>query len=144
MEAARKFIQIIRFILAGAIVMYAFAVLRLPSSATPKPILLRALTVVTISIVVIIFVMQKIQILPVESTLEKQPQDAKALARWRLGYLVTYTLSLSIALYGVVLHFLGFSMSQVAPFVAGMALILFLGPKAIPGSTLQSGPIVPR
>jgi len=143
MEAARKLIQIVRFVLAGAIVMYAVVALRLPSSVTPKPITLRALTVVAVSIVVLIFVMRRIQVLPTETILEKQPQDAKALARWRQGYIVTYALSLSIALYGLVLHFFGFATSQVAPFfVAGFAWILFLGPRAIPVGAFppQSGP----
>jgi hypothetical protein len=145
MKAARKFIQTVRFILLGAIVMYGLLVLRLPSSATPNPIVLRVLTVVAGAIVVLLIVMRRIQVLTAEAILEKQPQDAKALARWRQGHLVTYILSLSIALYGLVLHFFGFSISQIAPFfIAGTALILFLGPKVIPNSTSQSEPVVPR
>jgi hypothetical protein len=145
MNAARKFIQTVRFILLGAIVVYGMLVLRLPSSATSKPIVVQALTVVAVSLVILLFVMRRIQVLPAEAILQEQPQNAKALARWRQGYLVSYILSLSIALYGLVLHFLGFSISQVAPFfVAGTALILFLGPKVIPNSTSQSEPIVPR
>ncbi|MGA2856602.1 MAG: hypothetical protein ABSE40_07020 [Candidatus Sulfotelmatobacter sp.] len=147
MEAARKFIQTVRFILAGAVVMYALVILRLPSSATSKPIMLRALTVVAVSMTILIFVMRRIQVFPAEAILQIRPEDAKALARWRQGYLVTYALSLSIALYGLVLHFLGFSLSQVVPFfIAGFALILFLGPRAIPDSASppQSGPITPR
>lgn len=127
--------------------MYAFVVFRLPSHATANPIILRALTVVAISIVILIFVMRRIQVLPAESVLQINPEDAKGLARWRQGYLVTYTLSLSIALYGLVLHFFGFPLSKVAPFfLAGFALIVFFGPRAIPGSAFpsQSGPITPR
>ena len=146
MEAARKFIQIIRFVFLGAIVFYALVVLRLPSSATPKPILLRVLTLLSVFLVVLVFVMRRIQVLPAEAILEKQPQDAKALARWRQGYIVTYTLSLSIALYGLVLHFFGFTLSLVAPFfVASIALMLFLAPRAIPNtSPAQSGSVTPN
>jgi hypothetical protein len=146
-EATRKFIQIVRFILAGAVVMYLFVVLRLPSSATANPIILRALTFLAVSMAILILVMRRIQVLPAEAILRTQPQDKKALARLRQGYLITYTLSLSIALYGLVLHFFGFSIFQVAPFfITGFGLILFYGPKAIPISTLptQSGPITPR
>jgi hypothetical protein len=144
MQAARRFIQTIRFILLGAIVVYGLLVLQLRSSATSKPIVLHALTVLAVSLVVLLFVIRRIQVLPAEAILEKQPQDAKALMRWRQGYLVTYCLSMSIALYGLVLHFLGFSMSQVGPFfVAGIVLILFLSPKVIPDGTSQSGPIAP-
>jgi hypothetical protein len=89
--------------------------------------------VLTVSLVVLLFVMRRIQVHSAEAILETHPQDAKALARWRQGHLVTYILSLSIALYGLLLHFLGFSVSQVAPFfIVGTVLILFLGPRTIP------------
>jgi hypothetical protein len=146
MIATRKLIQTVRFVLAGAVVMYAFMVFRLPSSAKPNPTMLRALTVVAVSVVILIFAMRRIQVLPAEAILQSQPQDAKALARLRRGYLVTYALCLSIALYGLVLHFVGFSISLIAPFfIAGFALIVFLGPKVTGQSEFppQSGPITP-
>src|SRR5271155_2911722 len=109
MKTTRRFIQTVRFILAGTVVMYALMVWRLPSSATPNPIMLRVIAGVCVSEVVIVFVMRRVQLSPVEAILANQPEDAKALARLRRGYVVTYAISLSIALYGVVLHFLGFS-----------------------------------
>ena len=147
MAATRRFIQTVRFCLAGAIVMYGLVVFRLPSSATPNPVLLRALTVVAVSIAILIFVMRRIQVLPAEAVLQNQPQDVKALARLRQGYVTTYALSLSIALYGLVLHFLGFSKSQIAPFfIAGLALIGFFRPKVAADQAFppQSGPVTPR
>ncbi|MGA8341224.1 MAG: hypothetical protein WB781_04735, partial [Candidatus Sulfotelmatobacter sp.] len=85
MEGTRKFINTVRFILAGTIVMYALVVLRLPSSATPSPIILRALTVLAVLMTILIFVMRRIQVFPAEEILQSQPQDAKALGRLRLG-----------------------------------------------------------
>jgi len=145
-EASRKFIQTVRFALAAAVVVYLLVTLRLPSAATPNPVMLRALGVVAITETILIYVVRRIQVLRVEAALETEPQDPKILLRWRQGYLITYSLSLSIALYGLVLHFLGFSLSHIAPFfLAGIALILFLSPRALPGSTLpQSRPIIPR
>jgi len=147
MEAARKFIQIVRFVFLGVVVLYALLVLRLPSSATPDLVILRAITVVAVSQVVLIFVMRKIHVSPAEAVLGKRPEDTKALARWRKGYIVIYAISLSIVLYGVALHFLGFSVAQVAPFfLAGFALILFFRPRVTPNnaSPAQSAPITPR
>lgn len=145
MQAARKFIQTIRLFLAGAVVMYAFLAQRLPSNTIAKPILLRGLTAVAVSIVLVIFVLQRVQVRPVESMLEKQPQDPKALLSWRKGYIITYCLSLSIALYGLILHFFGFSTFNIAPFfIAALALILFFGPKNIragPSPGLSRSPI---
>jgi hypothetical protein len=43
---------------------------------------------------------------------------------------VTYCLSEAIALYGMVLHFLGFGLSQIVPFfIAGLGLIIFYWPR---------------
>lgn len=148
MDATRRFIQTVRSLLGGAVVIYVFVILRIPSSSsTASPAILRALTAVAVIEIIILFALRKFQVLPVEAWLAQQPQDSKALVRLRQGYLVTYSLSLSVALYGLVLHFLGFSVSQVAPFfVAGFMLIALLGPKRISSSTLppQSGPILPR
>ncbi len=147
MEATRKFINRVRFMLAGAAVLYGLMVFRIPSSATAKPVVIQALAVLAVFLVILIFVMRRLQVLPAEAILAKQPQDVKALARWRGGYMVTYTLCISIILYGVVLHFLGFRLPQIAPFfLAGFVLILFYGPRVVPSdaSAPMSGPIVPR
>jgi len=144
MKATHRFIQTVRFILAGTVVMYALVVWRLPSSATPNPIVLRVIAAVCVSEVVIVFVMRRVQLSPVEAILANQPEDAKALARLRRSYVVTYAISLSIALYGVVLHFLGFSTPEVAPFFfVGLVLILFFRPKALQNNEFppQSGPL---
>jgi hypothetical protein len=46
------------------------------------------------------------------------------------GYLLTYCLSESIALFGIVLNTLGFSLRQAMPFyIAGFVLILLLRPR---------------
>lgn len=130
MLATRKFIQRVRLTLGGAIVIYAFLVLRLPSSAIPNPVLLRTLTGLAVSTIILIFVMRRIQVFPAEALLRIQPEDAKALVRLRQGYIVTYALNLSIAVYGLMLHFLGFSISQIAPFfIGGFVPLVFFGPK---------------
>jgi|SRR5271157_3674331 len=133
MQAARRFIQTIRFVMLGSIVAYGYIVWWLPSAAIPNPLLFRVLTALSVTLVVGIFVLRRLQVLPVESVLAVQPDDAKALGRWRQGYIVTYVLSEAIVLYGLVLHFLGFRATKVAPFfVAGFVLILFFRPMALP------------
>lgn len=145
MQAARKFIQIIRFALAGAVVMYLLVILRIPSTAKPNFVLLRAFGFLAIVDVILVFVMRRILVFPAEAVLQNQPEDAKALARWKIGYLITYALSLSIALYGLVLHFFGISLAQVVPLLlASFALFIFLGPKPIASEASPSAPIVPQ
>jgi hypothetical protein len=68
-------------------------------------------------------------------------EDTAALVQWRASYVISYAVSESIAIYGLLLHFLGFSMKQVAPFlIAGFLLILFLAP-SLPKPDISRGPI---
>lgn len=141
MRATRKFIQTIRFTLGAAVLMYFFVILRLPSSAVPNPVLLRALGLVAIIHAILIFAIRRVLVLRAENLLQVQPDDKKALSRLRGGYIVIYAISLSIALYGLCLHFFGFRMPQVLPFfVAGILPIIFFGPKVAPGTDSNAAP----
>lgn len=145
MQAARKLIQVVRFALAGAVVMYLFIILRIPATTKPNLVLLRGLGFLAIVDVIVVFVMRRVLVFPAEAVLQDQPQDATALARWKAGYIVTYALSMSIALYGLVLHFFGFPLGQVVPLVlASFALFIFLGPKVMATEASSSAPIVPQ
>jgi len=69
-------------------------------------------------------------ILQSEATLRTGATDVGTLNRWRSGYIVTYALSESLALFGLILRFMGFNLVQVAPFyLAGFILMLFFGPR---------------
>ena len=142
MQASLRIIQIIRFFLLGSIVIYAGLGWRLPSNVDPNPLIFRVITLLSLSMVIIVFVIRRVRVLPVEQLLADQPVDVKLLMRWRQGYLVTYVLSEAIALYGVSLHFLGNPLARVAPFfLAAFVLILFLRPtlpaREFPADTLR-------
>ena len=78
--------------------------------------------------------------MPAESLLAGHPEDTKALRKWRQGYIVIYILAEAVALYGVVLHFIGFAAVRVGPFfVAGFTLILFFRPAVLPSSRVSAG-----
>ena len=125
--------------------MYLFIILRIPATAKPNPVLLRGLGFLAVVDVIVVFVMRRVLVFPAEAVLQNQPQDAKALARWKAGYIVTYALSMSIALYGLVLHFFGFPLGRVVPLLlASFALFVFLGPKALASEVSSSAPIVPQ
>lgn len=145
MQSARKLIQIIRYALLGAVLLYLFLILRVPSTAKPNLMLWRAFGFLAIIDVILVFVIRRILVFPAEATLQNQPSDAKALVRWKMGYLITYTLSLSIALYGLALHFFGIPLRQVLPLLLGsFALLVFLGPTQLASDESSSTPIVPR
>jgi hypothetical protein len=130
MEASRRMMQIIQGAFLVSIVLYAVITKMLPASVAPNVLIFRVLALLAMGNVVMIFLLRRKLVKPSEQTLSTQPEDAAALASWRTGYLITYAFSEAIALYGLVLHFIGFAFVQVLPFfIAGFVLILFYAPR---------------
>jgi len=85
---------------------------------------------VGMTLVGVILLVRRTLILQSEATLRTGATDVGTLNRWRSGYIVTYALSESLALFGLILRFMGFNLVQVAPFyLAGFILMLFFGPR---------------
>jgi hypothetical protein len=129
-EAAQKMMSILWFSLliamAGYTILSFFANVR----TTPNAIVLRAMSIVAAAEVIALFVLRRKMLVPAMALLSSQSEDAAALARWKTGHIVTWALSLSVALYGLVLRYLGFAFTQVAPFfIAGFILMLFYFPR---------------
>ena len=62
--------------------------------------------------------------------LVKDPTDIIALRRWLTGHILHYSLSLAVALYGLVLRYAGFSLHEVLPFyIGGFVLMLYGMPR---------------
>jgi hypothetical protein len=131
MELARKRLQIIRVFMLVSIVCYGFIGERAGQrGVSPNRNLYFALTLVAITTVGMIFAVRRLFVLRSEAALASQPEDAAALKRWRTGFVAIYALSESVALFGLVLRILGFTLSEVAPFyLAGFALMLVFGPR---------------
>jgi hypothetical protein len=130
METSLRTLQIVRIAMLVSIVIYGFFAGLLPSSATPNPVIFYAITLMAVVLVAMMSVMRRMYVLRSEPVLAAQPNDAKALTRWRTGYLIRFCLSEAIALYGLALHFLGFSIPHVAPFyLVGFVLLLFFAPR---------------
>ena len=125
-----KNLQVVRLAMLASVSLYGFLCFRLPGRGEPKPILFEALVIVSLAIASAIFIFRRRIVLRAESVLAAQPEDPAALGRLRMGYIVIWAFCESIALYGVVLHFMGFRLAQIAPFlIAGFALMLFFPPR---------------
>ena len=75
-------------------------------------------------------VVRRTLVLQSEVGLRHQPEDPAILARWRMGYVVTYALCEILALVGLTLRLVGFSLDQVWPYYAGgFVLMLLFWPK---------------
>lgn len=132
MDAAVRIVQLIRIALMVSIVLYALVgeIAGRNSMPAPDNNIYFAVTLVAVIAVATIVVMRRLLVLRAEGELAKDPEDRAALSRWRTGYIVTYMLSEAVALFGLVLRMIGFSLSQVATFyVVGLILMMFFGPR---------------
>ncbi len=130
MERARGTLQILRAGMLVSIAIYALLIKQFPSNSQANPVVYYVIALVAVWIVVALLRFRRKLVKRSEDVLVINPDDLLAQKQWRTGYLLTYAFSEAIALYGVLLHFLGFKMAQVAPFlIAGVALLLFYSPR---------------
>ena len=132
MTSALKVLQLLRMALLGSAGIYVILgeLLAHHPSAPPNALLFFVLTFVGASEVVMILGVRKLLVVPAAARLAAQPNDTLALTRWRGGYILIFALSESIALFGLVLRFLGFTRAQVAPFyLAGIVLLVYFAPR---------------
>jgi len=123
-----RLIQIAMLLSVAILVVAGEAVGSIPRLSNPT--LFYALSLATITIVGVILVVRRTLVLQSAATLASRPNDVATLNRWRAGYIMTYALSEAIALFGLLLRLIGFSLSQVASFyIAGFILLLFFGPR---------------
>ena len=131
MENAIKIIRAIQIAMLLSVAIFVLAgemVGSIPRLSDPT--LFYALSLATITIVGVILVVRRTLVLQSAVTLAARPNDVATLNRWRAGYVMTYALSEAIAMFGLVLRLIGFSLSQVASFyIAGFILLLFFGPR---------------
>jgi len=95
-----------------------------------QPVFFYVFSSVGMTLVGVILLVRRTLILQFEATLRTGATDVGTLNRWRSGYIVTYALSESLALFGLILRLMGFNLVQVVPFyLVGFILMLFFGPR---------------
>ena len=131
MESAVKTVRIIQIAMLVSIAMYVFIGERMaPGPRSASPVLFYAFFLVGMTLVGVILLVRRTLILQSEATLRTGATDVGTLNRWRSGYIVTYALSESLALFGLILRLMGFNLVQVVPFyLVGFILMLFFGPR---------------
>ncbi len=131
MESAIKIVRLLQIAMLLSVlllVMVGEMVGSIPRLSNPT--LFYALSLATITMVGVILVVRRTLVLQSAATLAERPNDVATIGRWRAGYVMTYALSEAIAMFGLLLRIIGFSLQQVASFyVAGFILLLFFGPR---------------
>jgi hypothetical protein len=91
-----------------------------------NPVFFKVILAVAIACIVFCFSFRRRFIASPAAVLINDPTNVAALKRWQTGHILHFAFSLSVALYGLVLRYTGFSMRQVLPFyIAGFALMLY-------------------
>ena len=115
MGAALRTVRLIQIAMLVSIAMYVvvgeLAGQRLAAQATVP----YAIAVASISVVGAILVVRKTLVLESEAQLRQKPDDPVIVSRWKAGYIVTYALCEALAIFGLLLRFMGFPMIHVWP-----------------------------
>jgi len=115
----------------GSIFLYAVVGEVVGSGArTGDPSLNYIFTTAGVAIVGAIFVVRRTLVLRSAESLASHPDDSLTLNHWKSGYIATYALCEALALFGLVLRFMGCSFEQSLPFyIGGFVLLFFFGPR---------------
>jgi hypothetical protein len=132
MESAIKVVRTVQIALLVSVALYVAVGERVGAiQRFQSPVLFYVLSLATITIVGVILVVRRTLVLQSAATLATRPNDVATLNRWRVGHIMTYAMAESIALFGLVLRCVGFTLSQVWSFyIAAFILLLFFGPRA--------------
>jgi F0F1-type ATP synthase membrane subunit c/vacuolar-type H+-ATPase subunit K len=101
-----------------------------PGAAGDFGFLHKVLLAVTVASFGIFTLMRITMVRPAEDALSRNPDDATAIGRWTTGSIVTYALSESVAIFGLVVRLLGGNFAQAVPFyAAAFLLLIFVVPR---------------
>jgi hypothetical protein len=132
MDNQLKQLSLIRTVFVLTIPIYVFLAMRAPLRPTPQPILFNVIAVVAVVEATVAFFLRNKLIRDAESTWRENPNSKPGLARWFTANIVPWAMCLSIAIYGIVLRYLGYSFRSVAPFFFAGALLMFFFPPRRP------------
>ncbi len=126
MGGALRTVRLIQIAMLVSIGMFVVAGELAGPRLTSEVTVLYAVSFASISIVGAILVVRKTLVLESERELRKRPEEPVLVARWKMGYLVTYALCEALGLFGLLLRIMGFAVSQVWPYYAGGFVLLLL------------------
>ena len=131
MRGTLRTLRVVQWTMLGSILLYAVVgeVLRHSARAIDAS-LSYVFTTAGVALVGVIFVVRRTLVLRSAENLVVHPDDSVTLNHWKSGYITTYALCEALALFGLILRFMGCSFQQSLPFyVGGFVLLSFFGPR---------------
>ena len=131
MTRALKTLRAVQWSMLASILLYAvLGEVVGPVARVVDPALSYLFTTLGVAIVGIIFMVRRTLVLRAAENLATHPDDNLSLNHWRTGYFATYALCEALAIFGIVLRFLGCHFQQSLPFyVGGFVLLFFFRPR---------------
>ncbi|MBZ5702275.1 MAG: hypothetical protein LAN84_10550 [Acidobacteriia bacterium] len=127
LQTALRDLRIIHGVMLVSVLLYMLVIFQIhPSEGHLSPVIPEAITVCCAAEIAVALVLRARLLAPCMETLRSNPDDAQALGRWREGNLVSITLAQSVALFGLVLKFLGASWFVGGPFFATAIFLLLI------------------
>jgi hypothetical protein len=131
MRGTIRTLRVVQWAMLGSILLYAAVGEVLGSGArAADPSLSYFFSTAAVAIVGAIFVVRRTLVLRSAESLASHPDDPISLRHWKSGYFATYALCEALALFGLVLRFMGFNFQQDLPYyIGGFVLLFFFGPR---------------
>jgi len=127
-EGTLRQLQLVHACLIVSILLYVFLMklLQLPNTESPSTNLVWGLAIESVVTLGVGFSIRSRKLSAAFQTLRVNPNDPGALAQWRTGAIISDALAESVALCGFVIHYLGGTSRQAAPFFAAGFLAMLL------------------
>ncbi len=126
-----KTLRILQWTMLTSIVLYGVVGEAVgPGVRAVNPTLNYVFSTLSVAVVGIIFVVRRTIVLPAAASLTQHREDGISLNHWKTGYIATYALCEALALFGLVLRFMGCTFQQCLPFyIGGFVLLFFFRPR---------------
>jgi hypothetical protein len=131
MKGTLRMLRIVQWTMLGSILVYVVIGEVLgPGGRAVDPSVSYFFSTASVAIVGVIFVVRRTLVLRSAESLAAHPDDAATLSHWKNGYLATYVLCETLALFGLIQRFMGFNLQQSLPYyLGGFVLLFFFGPR---------------
>lgn len=131
MVKAFKMLRLVQFAMLASVALYwVVGEVVKPVVRPLDPTLSYLLTTLGVALVGTIFVVRRTLVLRAAESLATNPEDELTVGHWRTGYIATYVLCETLALFGLIQRFLGGAPAQSVPYyLGGFVLLWFFRPK---------------
>jgi hypothetical protein len=132
MEPAIRFLRVVQCALLFSLIVVVSVpeFLQVRPAETPPRMAFYLIISLCVWMTVGMFFLRRKIVSKAERRMLVNPEDKAALNSWKAGHLIALACCEALALYGLVLRFLGFKLGQVVMFyLVGVGLMLYMTPR---------------